>query len=128
MTNWEAVKYDFLLTLQNGAAKNSLWRSTAVNIPRNSSSATTHNKGKTPMPMPPYKFSHGNIGQSSHGNHNNFGANGSKCASACESNWGQPKDAKEDLKSPSKSYNSYKKLSTRKSHQAQKATTRGTKL
>ena len=27
MTNWQACKYDSLLTLQNVAAKNSLWRS-----------------------------------------------------------------------------------------------------
>jgi hypothetical protein len=72
MTNWHAGKYDSLLTLQNDVAKNSLWRSSAVNIPRNSSSAKTQNKGKAPMPMPPYKRSHGNIGQSSHGSHNIF--------------------------------------------------------
>jgi len=63
MTNWEACKYESLLTLQNDAAKNSLWRSTALNIPRNSSSITTQNKGQTPMPMPPYIRSHGNIGE-----------------------------------------------------------------
>ncbi len=57
------------------------------------------------MPMPPYKRSHGSIGQSSHGSHNNFEGNGSKGASTCKSNWGQHKDAKADCKSPSKSYN-----------------------
>jgi hypothetical protein len=67
-----------LLTLQNDAAKNGLWRSNAVNIPRKSSSATTQNKGKAPMPMPPYERPHGNIGQSSHVSQNNFGGNGSK--------------------------------------------------
>jgi hypothetical protein len=51
MTNWQACKYDSLLTLQNDVAKNSFWRSTAVNIPRNSSSATTQIKGKAHMPM-----------------------------------------------------------------------------
>ncbi len=99
-----------MLTLQNDAAENSLWRSTAVNIPRNSSLATTQNKGKAPMPMPPYTRSRGNIGQSSHGSHNNFEGNGSKGASASKSNWRQPEDAKVDFKSPSKSYNSDKKL------------------
>ena len=82
MTNWQAGKYDSLLTLQNDLAHNSLWRSTAESIPRNSSSATTRSKGKAPMPMPPYKRSHGSIGQSSHGSHINFGGNGSKGASA----------------------------------------------
>jgi len=81
MTNWQIDKYDSLLTLQNDAAKSSLWRSTAVNIPRNSCSATTQNKGKASMPMPSYKRPHGNIGQSNHDNHNNFGGNGSKGAS-----------------------------------------------
>jgi len=109
MTNWQTGKYDSLLTLQNGAAKNSVWCSTAVNIPRNSSSATTQNKGKASMPMPPYKRSHGSIGQSSHGSHNNFGGNGSKGVFASKLNWGQRKDAKADFKSPSKSYNYDKK-------------------
>jgi hypothetical protein len=45
MTNWQASKYASLLTLQNDVAKNSLRRSTAVNIPRNSTPATTQNKG-----------------------------------------------------------------------------------
>jgi hypothetical protein len=106
MTNWHASKYYSLLTLQNDDAKNIFWRSTAVNIPRNIGTATTQNKGKAPMPMPPYKRSHGSIGQSSHGSRNNFGGNGSKGAFASKSNWGQHKDAKADFKSPSKSYNS----------------------
>ena len=78
ITNWQACKYESLLTLQNAAAKNSLWRSTAENFPRNSSSATNQNRGKAPMPMPSHKRSHGIIGQSSHGSHDNFGGNGSK--------------------------------------------------
>jgi hypothetical protein len=110
MTNWQEGKYDSLLTLQNGAAKNCLWCSTAVNIPRSSSSATTQNKGKAPMPMPPYTRSHGNIGQSSHGSHNNFEGNGSKGAFASKLNWGQPKDVKADFKSPLMSYNFDKKI------------------
>jgi len=61
MTNSQASKYDSLLTLQNDAAKNSLWRSAAVNIPRNSSSATTQNRDKAHMPMTSYKRSHGSI-------------------------------------------------------------------
>ena len=79
------------------------------------------------MPMPPYTRSHGNIGQSNHGTHNNFGGNGSKGAFASKLNWGQTKDVKVDFKSPLKSYNSDKN-STRKLHQAQKVTTRGTWL
>ena len=97
MTNWQAIKYDSLLTLHNDAAKNSLCRSTAVNISRNSSTATTQNKGKAPMPIHPYTRSHDNIGQSSHGSRNNFGGNGSKGASTSKSNWGQHKDAKADF-------------------------------
>ena len=99
MTNWQACKYESLLTLHNDAAKNSLWRSTAVNIPRNSSFATTKIGGKALMPMRPYTRSHGSIGQRSHDSHNNFGGNGSKSASAIELNWGHPKDAKADFKS-----------------------------
>jgi hypothetical protein len=62
------------------------------------------------MPMPPYTCSHGNIGQSSHDGHNNFGGNGSKGASASKLNWGHPKDVKADFKSPLKSYNSDKNI------------------
>jgi hypothetical protein len=46
ITNWHACKYDSLLTLQNDAAKNSLWHSATVNIPRNSNSATTQTRGR----------------------------------------------------------------------------------
>ena len=67
------------------------------------------------MPMPPYKRSHDNIGQSNHGSHTNFGVNGSKGASASKSNWGQPKDVKANFKSPSKSYNSNKQIKYEKS-------------
>ena len=82
MANWEACKHDSLLTLQNEANKNSLWRSAAVNIPRNISSATTLNTGKVHMSMPSYtRPHHGNIDQSSHGSRNTFGGNGSKGAS-----------------------------------------------
>ena len=34
MTNWQAGKYDSLIALHNNVAKNSLWRSVAVNILR----------------------------------------------------------------------------------------------
>ena len=98
MTNWQACKNDSLLTLQNDVAKNSLWRSAAVNIPRNSSSATTQNKGKAPMPMPSYTRPHGSIGQSNHDSHNNFRGNGSKGAFDSKLNWGHLKDAKADFK------------------------------
>jgi len=50
------------------------------------------------MPMPPYTRSHGSIGQSTYGSHNNFGGSGSKSASAGKLSWGHPKDAKVDLK------------------------------
>jgi hypothetical protein len=95
--------------LQNDVAKNSLWRSAAVNIPRNSSSATTHNMGKAPMPMPSYKRPHGSIGQSSHDNHNSFGGNGSKGAYGNKLFWRHLKDAKAYFKSLLKSYNSNNK-------------------
>jgi hypothetical protein len=46
MTNWQAWKYDSLIALQNDVVKNSLRRSIIVlNIPRNSSYATTQNRG-----------------------------------------------------------------------------------
>ena len=82
MTNWQANKYVYLLTLHNDVAKNSLWRSTAVNIPSNSGSATTQNKGKAHMPMPPYKRYHNGNGQNSHDSHNSFGGSGSRGTSA----------------------------------------------
>ena len=110
MTNWHASKYDSLITLQNHAAKNSLRRSAAVNIPRNSSSATSQNKGKAPMLMQSYKRHHGSIGQSSHDSHTSFGGSGSKGAFGSKLNWGHLKDAKPDFNSPLKSYNSDKKV------------------
>jgi len=73
------------------------------------------------MPTPPYKRSQGSIGQSSHGNHNNFGGNGSKGASATKSNWGQPKDVKANLKSPVKSCNSDKKIKYEKAASCSKS-------
>ena len=62
MTNWHACKYDSLIALQYDDAKNSLWRSAAVNIPRNCSSATTQNTGEAPEPSPSYKRPHDSIG------------------------------------------------------------------
>jgi hypothetical protein len=41
MTNWQASNLASLIALQNDVAKNSLWRSTAVNIPRSGNSSTT---------------------------------------------------------------------------------------
>jgi hypothetical protein len=82
MTNWQAGKYESFIAFQNDAAKNSLRRSAAVNIPRYSSSAITHNRSKAHVPMPSYKSPHGSIGQSSHhGSHNNYGVSRSKGAS-----------------------------------------------
>jgi hypothetical protein len=62
MTNWQACKYDPLIVLHNDVVVNSLWRSAAVNIPRNSSSATTQNRGKAHVPMPSYKRPYVSIG------------------------------------------------------------------
>jgi hypothetical protein len=121
ITNWQAGKYDSLLILQNDVAKNILWRSTEVNIPRNSGSATTQNKGKAPMPMPPYIRSHGRIGHISHGSHNSFGGNGSEGTSASKLNWGQPKDVKADFKSPLNLYNSDKKMKHEKAASGSKS-------
>jgi len=72
MTNWQAGKYDALIALQNDVAKNSLWRSAAVNCLRNGSSATTRNKGKAHVPLPSYTRPQGSIGHNSHGSHNNL--------------------------------------------------------
>ncbi len=41
MTKWHAHKDDTLIVLQNDVAKNSLWRSAAVNTPKFGSFATT---------------------------------------------------------------------------------------
>jgi len=121
MTNWQASKYDSLHILQNDAAKNSLLRLIVVNIPRNITSATTQNRGKAPMPMPPYKRSHGSIGQNKHGSHNNIGGNGSESGSTSILNWGCPKDANVDFKSPSKSYIFDKKVECEKATSSSKS-------
>jgi hypothetical protein len=94
MTNWQANKYDSLIALHNDVAKNSLWRSAAVNNPRNSISATTHIRGKAHAPLPSYKSPHGSIGRSSHGSHNIFGGNESEGAFGSKLTWGHLKDAK----------------------------------
>ena len=100
-----------MIALQNDAAKNSLWRSAAVNTPRNGSSASTQNKGKASLPMPSCKRSHGSIGERSHGRHVSFRDNGSKGISNRKIIWGHLKDAKANFKSPySKSYISDKKV------------------
>jgi hypothetical protein len=85
MTNWQGSKYDSLIALQNDAAKNNLWRSAAVNIPINRSSATTQDKGKAHVPMPLHKRPLGGIGQSRHDSQNSFGGNGSKGAFSSKS-------------------------------------------
>jgi hypothetical protein len=87
MTNWQASKHTSYIALQNDAAKNILWRSIAVNIPRSGNSGTTHNKGKAPMPMPSYKRPRGNIGHNNHGNYGCFKNNGSKGASCSKVSW-----------------------------------------
>jgi hypothetical protein len=66
--------------LHNDAAKNSLWRSAAVNIPRSSNSGATQNKGKAPMPMPSYKRPHVSIGHNRHDSYGSFENNGNKGA------------------------------------------------
>jgi hypothetical protein len=80
MTNWQASKCTYLIALQNDDAKNSLWRSTAVHIPRSGSYGITQNKGKAPMPMPSYKRPHGSIGHNSHSSYGGFEDNDSKGA------------------------------------------------
>ena len=109
MTNQHEGKYESLIALQNDAAMNSLWRSAADNIPRNSSSAITQSRGKAHVRMPSYKLSHGIIGRSCHGNHNNFGGNGSRGSSGNKLTWGHLKDAKAGFKSPLNSHNFDKK-------------------
>jgi hypothetical protein len=52
MTKWQACKYTSSIALQNDSAENSLWRSSAANIPRSGNFGTTQKKGKAPMPMP----------------------------------------------------------------------------
>jgi hypothetical protein len=109
MTNWQARKYASLIALQNDDAKNSLWRSIAVNILRSGSSSTKQNKGKAPMSMASYKRPRGSISHNIHGSYGNFGNNGSKGASGGKVSWGHPKDTQADFKSPSKSHISDKK-------------------
>ena len=110
MTDWQTSKYASLINLQNDVAKTSLWRSTAVNIPRSGNSETTQNKGKAPMPtMPSYKRPHGIIGLNNHDNYDSFGNNGSKGVFGNKASWRHRKDAKADLKNPSKSHISEKK-------------------
>ena len=94
MTNWLACKYGSFIALRNDATNYSLWRSAAVNTPRNGISATTQNRGKTLVPMPSHKRPHGSIGEKSQGNHNNFGGNGSKGASSSNTTWRHLTDAK----------------------------------
>jgi hypothetical protein len=98
MDTWQAGKYESLITLQNDVVKNSLWRSAAVNIPRNSSSATTQNRGKASLLMPSYKRPHGRIGKSDHGSYMSFGGNGSKGASSNKKTWRHLKMQKQTLK------------------------------
>jgi hypothetical protein len=103
MTNWQASNHESLLNLQYDATKISFWHSAAVHIPRNNSSATTQNMDKAPMSMPSYKCYHGITGQINYGSHNNFKGNERKGASGRKLNWRHLKDAKADLKSPSRS-------------------------
>jgi hypothetical protein len=94
MTNRPAGKYESLIALHNDASKNSLWRSAAVNTPRNGSSNTSQTRGNAPMPMPSYKRPYGSIGQNNHISHGSFRGNGSKGASSSKITWGHLKDAK----------------------------------
>jgi hypothetical protein len=121
MTSWQTCKYESLIVLHNDATKNSLWRSASLNIPRNSSFATTKNRGKSLVPMPSYKRFHGSISHGSHVNHNSFGGNGSKGAFGSKLAWGHLKDAKADFKSPLKSYNSDSKVKHEKATSGSKS-------
>jgi hypothetical protein len=110
ITTWQVDKYDSLIALQNYAAKNSLWCSTAIITPRLGSFGTTHNKGKIPMPTPSYKRPQGNIAQNNHGNSGNFGGNGSKGISGNRKSLRYQTDTKADFKSPPNSHISDKKV------------------
>jgi hypothetical protein len=128
MTKLHARKYDSLIDLQNDATKNSLWRSAAVNTPRNDSFATTHNKSKVTMPMPSYKRPHVKIGQSNHGSYGSFGGNGSKCAFNSITTWGNLRMQKQTSKVLRSRTFLIKRQSARGLHQVLRATTRGTRL
>jgi len=123
MTNWQACKYNSLIASHNYVANKCLWRSAAVNIPRNSSFATIQNRYEAHVPMLSYKRPHDSIriSQSSHGIHSSFGGDGSKGASGNTLNWGHLKDAKADFKSPLKSYNSDKKVKHEKATSGSKS-------
>jgi hypothetical protein len=103
MTNWQAGKYDSLISLQNDAAKNSLWRSTGVNSPRTGLLARTQNKGKAPMTTSTFKHPNSGNNQNSRGSSGSFGGNANKGASSSRGPWGHLKDAKADFKGQSKS-------------------------
>ncbi len=98
-----------------------------MNIPRSVNSSTTQNKGKTPMPIPSYKRSHGGIGHNILSNYGSFVNNGSKGAFGSKVSWGHPKDAKSNFKGPSKSRISDKKskLNTLALSRCLRITTRG---
>jgi hypothetical protein len=115
MTNWQAGKYDSLISLQNDAAKNSLWRSARVNTPRSGTLANTQNKGKGPMPTPSFKHQYGSNNQNNRGSFGNFGGNGSKGASSSKGYWGHLKDAKTGFKGSAKSPTSGKQVKRERS-------------
>jgi hypothetical protein len=123
MTNWHTSKYDSLIALQNDPAKNSLWRSVAVNTPRYGGFTTTQNEGKAPMPTPSSKHLYGSNNQNNRGS---FGGNGSKGASSSKGPWGHLKDAKAYLKVRKSLPFPASTLSAREAHLTLRATTRGT--
>ncbi len=92
------------MALQIDAAKISLWRSSTVITPNTGGSNTHHNKGKNLVTQPNFKRpQQSNFGQNTFGSHGNSGSSGQKDASSSKGPWGQSKDAKADLKVPSKS-------------------------
>jgi len=114
-----------LIALSIDAANNSLWRSSAIITTRSDNSGTSQNESKAPMMTSSYKRPHGNIGQSSHVSHGNFGDNVNNSISGNRGSWGHPKNVKSYFKSSSKSHISGKKLKHNGAHLAPRATTRG---
>ena len=99
LTNWQTGKYATLMELQNDVAKNSLWRSSIVIIPRSGGSGTHQNKGKSPTTLPTFKRYQPIVFRlNNSGTHDNFGGNGSKSISNSKGQQGQLKDAKADFK------------------------------
>ncbi len=92
------------MELQNDAAKNSLWRSSAIITPRVGGSNSHHGKGKVPIPAPmPKRQQTAGFGQNTFGSHGSFGAITSKGVSNTMKLGEHSKSTKADFKESSKS-------------------------